>query len=64
MVTLKEDKILVHIDSNSPADLLESFKKSIINSIQLIQELQESNFNEEAAISCFFLLELYKNLRD
>jgi hypothetical protein len=63
MVTLKEDKIIVEIDSNSPADLLESFKKSIINSIQLIQELQESNFNEDAAMSCFFLLELYKTLQ-
>jgi hypothetical protein len=62
MVTLKKDKLIIEIDSDSPDELLKSFQNTLINSVQLIQELQESNFNQEAAMSCFFLLELYKSL--
>jgi hypothetical protein len=62
MVTLKKDKMIIEIDSDSPDELLKSFQKTLINSVQLIQELQESNYNQEAGLSCFLLLELYKSL--
>jgi hypothetical protein len=62
MVILKNDKLIIEIESDSPNELLKSFQNTLINSVQLIQELQESNYNHEAALSCFFLLELYKSL--
>jgi hypothetical protein len=62
MVTLKKDKLIIEIDSESPDELLKSFQNTLINSVQLIQELQESSFNKQAPLSCFFFLELYKSL--